>query len=130
MQELLALCLQDALGTGEALERIRKEDRLLIETIRARIDENPASVPTASHLARDFAISQSKMTRLFKGMYGVSLHAYVVERRLQEAALLLEKGDYAIGEVAEMVGYKKASQFSAAFGKRFGVLPKDYTCVE
>ena len=124
VQEILALCLQEA--TGEPQGLLRPDDARLVEAVKERIDRDYAlSLPIAS-LARDVGVSPSKLTRDFKAQYGLPLHAYVIECRLCEAARLLRTGAYPVREVAERVGYVKAGQFSAAFRQRFGVSPHEY----
>lgn len=59
-------------------------------------------------------------------MYGISVHAYVIEERLERAAGLLLESNMNIGQIAVLVGYTKPSNFSAAFKKKYGVMPKDY----
>ena len=49
-----------------------------------------------------------------------------IEQRLAQAAQLLLEGDWNVSEVAAIVGYGKASNFAAAFKKRYGVAPKNY----
>lgn len=98
----------------------------VLQHLKNRIDSDPGSVPNTYALAADYGFSVSKLTRLFRELYGSSLHAYVIESRLSEAARLLRERDMAICEVAEHVGYAKPSQFSAAFKKRFGILPSDF----
>ena len=123
--ELLALGLEQALGLdGHA--GLRPDDLAVVQAVRARIDADAAGLPEIAALAREYAVSASKLSRDFRQAYGVSIHACAIEARLEEAARLLSAGRLTVGEVAEKVGYLKHSQFSEAFRKRFGVLPKDY----
>ena len=59
-------------------------------------------------------------------MYGISVYAYVIEQRLERAAGLSLESNMHIGQIAVLVGYTKPSNFSAAFKKKDGVMPKDY----
>lgn len=123
--ELMALCLEQALGfDGHA--GLHPDDLSAVRSVRDRIEANAASVPDIATLAREYAVSASKLSRDFKRAYGVSIHACVIEARLEEAARLLSSGQMSVAEVAEQAGYAKHSQFSEAFRRRFGVLPKDY----
>ena len=123
--ELLALCMEQALGVdGNA--GLHPDDLAAVRSVRDRIEADAASVPDIAALAREYAVSASKLSRDFKRAYGVSIHACIIEARLAEAARLLSSGQMSAGEVAERVGYTKHSQFSEAFRRRFGVLPKDY----
>lgn len=124
-RELLALCMEQALGiAGDA--GLHPDDLAAVRAVRKRIDADAASMPDIAALAKEYAVSPSKLSRDFKQAYGMSIHACVIEARLDEAARLLSSGHMSVGAVAEQVGYAKHSQFSEAFRRRFGVLPKDY----
>jgi AraC-like DNA-binding protein len=117
--------MEQALGIdGNA--GLHPDDLAAVRSVRERIDRNPVSVPDIATLAREYAVSASKLSRDFKRAYGVSIHACIIGARLEEAARLLSSGQMSVAEVAERVGYAKHSQFSEAFRRRFGVLPKDY----
>lgn len=123
--ELLALCMEHTLGfDGHA--GLHPDDLSAVRSVRDRIEADAVSVPDIATLAREYAVSESKLSRDFKRAYGVPIHACVIEARLEEAARLLSSGQMSVGEVAERAGYAKHSQFSEAFRRRFGVLPKDY----
>lgn len=126
LQESLSLCLEAALCEPAGKRRLHRDD---LETIRAlgeRIGENPAAVPDIAALAKECCMSVSKLTRVFRQVYGVPLHAYVIEARLQKGAELLDRDGISVREISEMLGYMKPSQFSADFRKRYGVLPGEY----
>lgn len=59
-------------------------------------------------------------------MFGMSVHAYVIDQRLEKAASLLLESNLNVSQVATLVGYSKASNFAAAFKKKYGVIPKKY----
>ena len=124
--ECLSLCLQAALCEPVSKQQLHQDDLKVIHAIGERIEENPAMIPGIAALAREYCMSVSKLTRCFRQVYGTSLHAYVIEARLQKGTELLAHGRISIREVAEKVGYAKPSQFSADFRKRFGVLPGEY----
>ena len=48
---------------------------------------------------------------------------YVIERRMQEAEVLLKTTDNAVQTVGEHVGYPEPSTFSRLFRKRYGLSP-------
>ena len=123
--ELMALCLEQALGfDGRA--GLHPDDLSAVRSVRDRIEADASSVPDIATLAREYAVSASKLSRDFKRAYGVSIHACIIEARLEEAARLLSSGQMSVAAVAARAGYAKHSQFSEAFRRLFGVLPKDY----
>ena len=88
------------------------------------IDSQLAFAPSCEELSRMVHLSMTKLTRGFSSFYGMPIHQYVIEQRLAQAAQLLLEGDWNVSEVAAIVGYGKASNFAAAFKKRYGVAPK------
>ena len=121
--ENLSLCLQAALCEPLHRRQLHQDDLKAIHAIGKRIEEDPAIIPDNNTLAREYCMSVSKLTRYFRQVYGVSLHAYVIGARLRKGAELLMHSDISVQEVAESIGYAKPSQFSADFRKRFGILP-------
>lgn len=126
MYEIIAMSMKTAKQSDVILRNLSSTEMKSLQQLKLRIDAAPGSVPNLHILAKEYGISKQKLTRSFKNLYGQSLHAYVIEARLSEAARLLKGTNLTIGEIAERSGYLKHSQFSAAFKKRFGVRPSDF----
>ncbi len=124
--EVLSFCLQEALMEPVRAPRLHPSDLEAIKRVGGRIEEDPGSIPDLSALSHEYGMSVSKLTRRFREVYGTSLHAYVIEARLQKGARLLLQENASIGEVAAALGYIKPSQFSADFRRRFGVSPSEF----
>jgi AraC-like DNA-binding protein len=62
----------------------------------------------------------------FTKLVGQSLHRYVIERRMAEAAFLLETSDEPIARIASRVGYETAAAFSKLFHRHHGLSPGRY----
>ena len=90
------------------------------------IDSQLAFAPRCVDLARMVRLSTSKLTKGFSTLFGTSIHAYIIDQRLEKAAGLLLESNLNISQIAALVGYSKASNFSAAFKKKYGVTPKNY----
>ncbi len=76
-------------------------------------------------LARIVAINDLKLKVGFHKFFNETPYSVSVEGRLQESKKLLDSSELNINEISELVGYKYASNFTQAFLKKFGVLPKD-----
>ncbi len=124
--ESLSLCLQEALCEPVRNHRLHQDDLNVVRGVGKRIEEDPATVPDIATLAREYCMSVSKLTRAFRQVYGISLHAYAIEARLQKGAELLLHDGISVKEISEILGYMKPSQFSSDFRKRYGVLPGEY----
>jgi AraC-like DNA-binding protein len=79
--------------------------------------------PTISQLARMFSISESKLKKDFKLLYGSPIYEYFQKIRMQAAKDKLLTGGHSVKEVALELGYSNLSNFTIAFKKEFGLLP-------
>ena len=104
-----------------------ESDAVKIKMLWQRIKFNPADDYKSFNLARELGMSESKLTRLFHSVYGLSLHQYVKEQRLEKAASLILQSGMNISEVAEKCGYNNMSHFAKEFQKKFGITPKKFS---
>ncbi|MHA4810541.1 AraC family transcriptional regulator [Flavitalea flava] len=97
-------------------------DRMMqVETVLTRDIFEPA--PTISQLAKMVSISESKLKKDFKLIYGLPVYEYFQKIRMQAAKDKLLSGDHSVKEVAMELGYSNLSNFTIAFKKEFGLLP-------
>ncbi len=83
--------------------------------------------PTIPELARMVGMNQTKLKAGFKAILGVTIYQYIMERRMQLASELLLTHDYNVAEIAYKVGYEYPTNFTYAFKKRFGCLPRAWS---
>lgn len=129
LTELLSVCLEEMTvrdRTAGQKNVLSPTDLETILEVKERIDRGFSSSLSLSSLAKDAHISVSKLSRGFSAAVGMPLHAYIIEKRLENAALLLTEGRMNVSQAASACGYSNMSHFSAAFKKRYGVLPRDY----
>ncbi len=103
--------------------KVTHQGSTLVERARATIEAELFEPLSTAALARRCHTSESALLRGFRRELGLPPSAYVRERRLDEALLLLESGRYSVGEVAERVGYRGQAAFAAAFHRKFHVSP-------
>src|SRR6201999_4151080 len=77
-------------------------------------------------LGLDRALGRSAFSARFTRLVGQSMHRYVIERRMAEAAFLLETSDEPIARIASRVGYETAAAFSKLFHRQHGLSPGRY----
>jgi len=77
-------------------------------------------------LARCAGLGRSTFALRFTKLVGQPVHRYLVARRMEEAALLLETEDGAIAQIASRVGYATSTAFSKAFQNHHGISPSRY----
>jgi AraC-like DNA-binding protein len=97
-------------------------DRVMqVEAVLTKDIFEPA--PTISQLARMVSISESKLKKDFKLIYGIPVYEYFQKVRMQAAKDKLLTGGHSVKEVAMELGYSNLSNFTIAFKKEFGLLP-------
>ena len=94
----------------------------LLSDIIEYINNNLAGELSVSHLAKTFNISESTLTHRFKKDYLISLHEYVIERRLFHARFLIKQG-FLPTKIYSECGYENYSSFYRAYQKFFGLPP-------
>ncbi|HEY4288977.1 MAG TPA: AraC family transcriptional regulator [Puia sp.] len=97
-----------------------------LERVREIIQRDYRDTITADDLAGEVGVSVSTLEHEFPAYFGITLHRYVNEIRINHAKHLLQQKDYPIYSVAHQVGYNSAAAFSSIFKKVTGHTPKDY----
>lgn len=93
----------------------------LTNHILAHLDEDI----TLEDLANKFFVSKFYISHLFKANMGISLHQYVIKKRLEVARTLMLTGTD-ITEASSQAGFNNYSNFYRAFTKEYGIAPKTY----
>ena len=85
---------------------------------------NPPKIP---ELARMVGLNQTKLKAGFREVTKLTIYSYITKCRMERAADLLQNGNYGIAEVAYEVGYDYPANFTSAFKKFYGRLPRNVT---
>lgn len=114
---------REKLGDSEiSLESQKDVIDQLIQYIRLHLADNFGM----EELAGVVHLNPQYMMRIFKKHQGVSILSYLTNERIKMAKELLEKTDYPIYQVADMVGYSNYNYFSRLFKKQTEITPQDY----
>lgn len=82
---------------------------------------------TQEELAARFDISLTTMKRCFQSIYGSSIGNWLLQCRMNQAAVLLRKERSAsVADIAGRVGYESPSKFAIAFRRVMGMSPTEY----
>lgn len=79
---------------------------------------------TVADLAREVAMSESQLNRLFRQDLGISPAAFLLNARTDRMAELLASSDMTVAETARAVGWGNPSVASRAFKRRYGLSPR------
>lgn len=118
---------------NKMVERNKKEiisDRTLHYYTMMKVEERIMNsitnkLPNLDQLAAEFNISLSTLKRHFRIVFGKNIYQYYQEKRMEWGKVQLEKGNSSIGEIATHLGFYKINNFSIAFKKHFGILPRE-----
>jgi AraC-like DNA-binding protein len=95
-----------------------------IHKVRAFLDDPQYFSMSIADIVQTVSLSASTLQRHFRASFGVTIEEYRRDARLRRARDLLETEGVGVAEVAAMVGYNNAANFSTAFKRHFGILPK------
>lgn len=126
--EILAIYLNERIYQQERHNSIKLSNEDVASLYKAKeiLDNNLVDPPTLTSLSKMICLNEFKLKNGFKEIFGDTVYAYVIDKRLETARLLLEKKNMQVSEVVSLVGYANASHFASAFRKKFGVNPKEY----
>ncbi|MBO3761102.1 AraC family transcriptional regulator [Ciceribacter sp. L1K22] len=130
LERLLEVMLIEALRSSSRPEAAPGLLRGLADT---RLSEalhlmhaEPGRSWTVAALAREAALSRSAFFDRFTRAVGVTPMDYLLSWRMALAKTFLTRGEGALTDIAERLGYSSASAFSVAFTRRVGVPPSVY----
>ncbi|MDO5981420.1 AraC family transcriptional regulator [Flavivirga spongiicola] len=79
-----------------------------------------------NQLVKQVGLNESVLRSEFKRVFESTISKYFVEEKMIRAKYLLENTELPIYEIAESVGYKNATHFSAAFKRFYNERPKEF----
>jgi AraC family transcriptional regulator, exoenzyme S synthesis regulatory protein ExsA len=94
------------------LNRIREVVENVLQTIHL-------SIPSIEQMATASGMSASKFKILFKEIYGVGPHQYILDKKLAYAHALFKSGQYTLTQIAYKIGYNHTSGFTRIYKKYY-----------
>ena len=126
-QELLYLLLGHlAERPPQLLPDLHPADVKRLMQARHHLLENLAQAPTIAALAERAGLSETRLKRLFRQVFGRSLYDYYQQARLAEARHLLRDPALSVADVGERLGFTNLSHFARLFRAATGTTPKKY----
>lgn len=89
---------------------------------RERMDDDPADSPSLAVLAASAGLSRYQFLRAFSRLTGLPPHAYLLQRRVQQARRLVRAG-LPLAEAAAASGFADQSHMTRCFVRSLGLTP-------
>jgi AraC-like DNA-binding protein len=97
-----------------------------VASARSLLDTRYSEPWTVGGLARAVGLSQAHLSELFSHEVGVTVHRYLVARRVEAAIELLSGSDLPIVDVATGLGFASGSHLARVFRDLLGQKPSDF----
>jgi len=104
----------------------RRKDIATLEETRQFIEKNFTRDIPVELLCKEFGLNRTKLQEGFNQLFGVSVHAYISQVRMNKARALLTDTDESVKAIAIECGYKSVSSFTRIFTRLHEASPVQY----
>jgi AraC-like DNA-binding protein len=105
---------------------MKKKDAQLIQEIKEFLNEHLYDDISIIDLCRRFTINREKLQTGFREQVQSTVHAYIIQQRMDRAAQRLKDSDESIKAISLESGYKKQRSFNKTFKAVFNLTPAAY----
>jgi AraC-like DNA-binding protein len=127
-EELIYLLFVELLKRQNTpLQTLNVNDIKMVYKIKDQILSNIDTPPIIAELVKISGMSESKLKRVFKQIFGTSIFNYYQNFRMKEAAYLIKEGNLSVSEVGYRLGFSNLSHFTRLFETHIGMKPKKYS---
>jgi signal transduction histidine kinase/ligand-binding sensor domain-containing protein/DNA-binding response OmpR family regulator len=107
--------------------KIESDDQKLIKDIMLYLEENlTSSQLSVEELSRHVGMSRSTLYNKVFELTGQTPVEFIRSVKLDKAAVLLEKSDMNVAQIAYSVGFSTPNYFAKSFKAKFNMLPSEY----
>lgn len=97
-----------------------------LNEILSYLDKHFLENPTNSFLAKKFGFNPNYLSNIFKEHLGISLHAYLLNKKALYAKQLLVATELSVCEIAKEAGFTNQNRFCEFFKNKFGISPTQF----
>ena len=110
----------------EYFEDAEESEKSFVNRLMNYMWENIDGDLSLCTLSDKLHLNPSYLSRRFKSLTGKNLTEAILELRVKKACELLKNTSLKISEIAPMVGYETAANFSKVFKKMMTITPREY----
>lgn len=125
--ELLAIQMgnyKNELASGAVLKSGKNLKKLY--EVKSIIKNNLHKNFSLQELSQDVGLNQNYLNKEFNRVFGYTVSKFSIDEKIKKAKMMLQNTKHPIYQIAEEVGYKNATHFSAAFKRYTSETPKQY----
>ncbi|UOB16520.1 helix-turn-helix transcriptional regulator [Abyssalbus ytuae] len=126
--EILAFQLDNYKNASSKSIRINDENKTVkkLYLVRQILKNNLHRNYSIKQLSREVGLNDYLLKKEFKRVFGCSINEYKTSEKMNKAMELLRFTQAPVYQIAEEVGYKNSTHFTAAFKRFMGKAPKKY----
>lgn len=130
------VAIRDSAGSVVGLVGYSRDLRLPLETAEvppafaeamAEFEQTLSSEVTPAWLAKRSGLSNQRLTRLVKRLFGVTTGQLITKTRIAAGSRLLIESTLSVADVAQACGYYDQSAFTRAFRSATGLSPTEFS---
>lgn len=126
-EELIYLLFVELLKRQDTtLQSLNIADVKRVYQVKDKLLLNIETPPVLSELIKLSGMSESKLKRLFKQIFGSSIYNYYQSFRMKEAAYLIKEEKLSVSQTGYRLGFSNLGHFTRIFEAHIGVKPKKY----
>lgn len=126
LMEILVVLLERQTNFSTTLAPVSKRTSRISSHIRRYIDNHYKENITLDQLASVSHVSKFHLSHAFAEEYGISPINYLISKRIEEGAHLLETTDLSLSLISQICGFSSPSYFSQIFKKQHHCSPREF----
>ena len=124
-EALVAACTLLSVAQPAAADAAARQPSDAMVQVHARLGDDPLQAPSLAALAAMAGLSRFQLLRHFEAAYGLTPHAWLLQRRTEAARQRIACGD-ALADAAAAAGFADQSHMTRRFAQQFGYTPGDW----
>ncbi|SDE96880.1 DNA-binding response regulator [Phytopseudomonas seleniipraecipitans] len=122
----LQLAWRELAAPAAGSEQPTDDDSLILRAAMRLINQSLDELPSLAEIARKVGTHDKRLSAIFREHLGTTVFAYVRDARIRRAQELLVDSALSMQDIAELVGFRSACNFTTAFRERQGMTPSQF----